>query len=160
MSDVSTNEFGDRARVNQDCLSASLKRNYDYIICGAGSAGCVVATRLVDSTGANILVLEAGRTDDLDITNDPNLWPATLGSELDWGFKAEANGLETFWHQCGTAKMGRDEMSVVDGKLKVYGIEGLRIADASVMPRVTSGNTMAPCVIIGEQAAKFMALST
>jgi hypothetical protein len=41
--------------------------------------------------------------------------------------------------------------------LKVYGIEGLRIADASIMPRVTSGNTMAPCVIIGEQAAKFMA---
>jgi choline dehydrogenase len=70
------------------------------------------------------------------------------------------NGLGTFWHECGTAKMGRDEMSVVDAKLKVYGIEGLRIADASIMPRVTSGNTMAPCVIIGEQAAKFMALST
>jgi choline dehydrogenase len=67
------------------------------------------------------------------------------------------NGLGTFWHECGTAKMGRDEMSVVDAKLKVYGIEGLRIADASIKPRVTSGNTMAPCVIIGEQAAKFMA---
>jgi choline dehydrogenase len=77
--------------MNQDRMSASLKRNYDYIICGAGSAGCVVAARLAESTGAEILVLEAGGTDDLDITNDPNLWPTTLGSELDWGFKAAAN---------------------------------------------------------------------
>lgn len=66
------------------------------------------------------------------------------------------DGVSTFWHQSCTAKMGRDEMSVVDGELKVYGIEGLRIADASVLPRVTSGNTMAPCVVIGEQAAIFL----
>lgn len=75
-------------------------------------------------------------------------------SELGTFFR---NGLATFWHQCGTAKMGRDSMSVVDGKLKVYGVEGLRIADASVLPRVTTGNTMAPCVVIGEQAAEFIA---
>jgi choline dehydrogenase len=49
--------------------------------------------------------------------------------------------------------MGRDSMSVVDGQLKVYGIENLRIADGSIMPRVTTGNTMAPCIIIGERAA-------
>jgi choline dehydrogenase len=66
------------------------------------------------------------------------------------------NGLTTFWHQSCTAKMGRDAMSVVDNKLKVYGIEGLRIADASVLPRVTTGNTMAPCVIIGERAASLL----
>jgi choline dehydrogenase len=66
------------------------------------------------------------------------------------------NGLTTFWHQSCTAKMGRDAMSVVDSKLKVYGIEGLRIADASVLPRVTTGNTMAPCVIIGERAANML----
>jgi choline dehydrogenase len=59
----------------------------------------------------------------------------------------------TYWHESCTAKMGRDEASVVDGQLRVHGIEGLRIADASVMPRVTTGNTMAGCVIIGEQAA-------
>jgi choline dehydrogenase len=44
-------------------------------------------------------------------------------------------------------------MSVVDHELKVYGIEGLRIADSSIMPRITTGNTMAPCVVIGERAA-------
>ena len=52
--------------------------------------------------------------------------------------------------------MGRDPMSVVDGRLRVYGVEGLRVADASIMPRVTTGNTMAPCVVIGEQAATFL----
>ncbi len=62
----------------------------------------------------------------------------------------------TYWHQTCTAKMGRDEMSVVDGRLQVYGIENLRIADGSIMPRVTTGNTMAPCVIIGEKAAGFL----
>lgn len=59
----------------------------------------------------------------------------------------------TYWHQCGTAKMGLDNLSVVDASLSVYGIERLRIADGSIMPRVTTGNTQAPCAIIGEQAA-------
>jgi choline dehydrogenase len=64
------------------------------------------------------------------------------------------NGIVTFWLQTCTAKMGRDSMSVVDGNLRVYGIDNLRIADGSIMPRVTTGNTMAPCVIIGERAQK------
>lgn len=59
----------------------------------------------------------------------------------------------TYWHQSCTAKMGRDSMSVVDHQLKVYGIKGLRIADASIMPRIPTGNIMAPCVVIGERAA-------
>jgi choline dehydrogenase len=62
----------------------------------------------------------------------------------------------SYWHQTCTAKMGQDAMSVVDSELKVYGIEHLRIADGSVMPRVTTGNTMAPCVIIGERAADLL----
>src|SRR5499427_9436407 len=62
----------------------------------------------------------------------------------------------SFWHQTSTAKMGRDAMSVVDGDLRVYGVKNLRIADGSVMPRVTTGNTMAPCVIIGERAGEML----
>ena len=62
----------------------------------------------------------------------------------------------SFWHQTCTAKMGRDPMSVVDGNLKVYGIEKLRIADGSIMPRVTTGNTMAACVVIGERAGEML----
>ena len=62
----------------------------------------------------------------------------------------------TYYHQTCTAKMGRDTMSVVDGNLKVYGIDNLRIADGSIMPRVTTGNTMAPCVVIGERAGEIL----
>jgi choline dehydrogenase len=64
------------------------------------------------------------------------------------------NAAVTYWHQSCTAKMGQDAMSVVDGRLLVYGLQGLRIADASIMPHVTSGNTMAPCVVIGERAVE------
>ena len=63
------------------------------------------------------------------------------------------------YHQTCTAKIGRDAMSVVDGHLKVYGIDNLRIADGSVMPRVTTGNTMAPCVIIGERPAEMLRMA-
>jgi choline dehydrogenase len=62
----------------------------------------------------------------------------------------------SYWHQTCTAKMGGDPVSVVDGQLKVYGVDRLRIADGSIMPRVTTGNTMAPCVIIGERAAQIL----
>jgi choline dehydrogenase len=65
-------------------------------------------------------------------------------------------GAITYWHQTCSAKMGRDAMSVVDGDLKVYGIENLRIADGSVMPRTTTCNTMAPCVVIGERAGEIL----
>jgi choline dehydrogenase-like flavoprotein len=78
---------------------------------------------------------------------------ALEGAALERFFR---DGLGTFWHQCGTARMGRDAMSVVDGKLNVYGVDRLRIADASILPRVTTGNTMAPCVVIGELAAAFL----
>jgi len=52
--------------------------------------------------------------------------------------------------------MGRDPMSVVDGHLKVYGIDNLRVADGSIMPRISTGNTMAPCVVIGERCAELL----
>lgn len=66
------------------------------------------------------------------------------------------NAAVTYWHETGTCKMGRDALAVVDGKLRVRGIEGLRVADGSIMPRVTTGNTMAPCMIIGERMAEIL----
>jgi choline dehydrogenase len=62
----------------------------------------------------------------------------------------------TYHHQVGTCSMGLDEDAVVDPELCVYGVEGLRVADASVMPAVTSGNTHAPTVMIGERAAELV----
>ena len=68
------------------------------------------------------------------------------------------DALMSYAHQTCTAKMGRDSMSVVDGTLKIYGVDNLRVADGSVVPRVTTGPTMAPCVIIGERAGEILKL--
>jgi choline dehydrogenase len=59
----------------------------------------------------------------------------------------------TVWHPVGTCKMGRDHLAVVDDQLRVYGVDGLRVADASIAPVIPSGNTSAMCYMIGEKCA-------
>ena len=71
---------------------------------------------------------------------------------LDW----IRNNAETTYHPVGTCKMGVDPMAVVDNELRVHGMEGLRVADASIMPTLTSGNTNAPSIMIGEKASRMV----
>jgi len=71
---------------------------------------------------------------------------------LDWVKK----NAETTYHPVGTCKMGSDPMAVVDDQLRVHGITGLRVADASIMPTLTSGNTNAPSIMIGEKASRMV----
>jgi choline dehydrogenase len=80
--------------------------------------------------------------------------PASMSDEelTKW---LRATAMTTF-HPVGTAKMGNDPMAVVDARLKVHGIEGLRVADASIMPIISSGNTNAPAIMIGEKCADFI----
>jgi choline dehydrogenase len=100
------------------------------------------------------LCREVGNSAPLRPYTKREVMPGTLkGSELEDFVR---NAAITYHHQTCTAKMGRDSMSVVDAQLKVYGIENLRVADGSVMPRVITGNTMAPCVVIGERAAEVL----
>ena len=90
-----------------------------------------------------------------DIANDEIAPGVNIQSDdelLDW----VRHNAETTYHPVGTCKMGSDPMAVVDDRLRVHGIERLRIADASIMPTLTSGNTNAPSIMIGEKASRMI----
>jgi choline dehydrogenase len=97
-----------------------------------------------------------------ELGNSKPMKPFVKREILPGDLKAEAldnlirDGAISMHHVTCTAKIGQDELSVVDAKLRVYGVGNLRIADGSIMPRITTGNTHAPCVIIGERMAEIL----
>ncbi|WP_261405861.1 GMC oxidoreductase [Chenggangzhangella methanolivorans] len=101
------------------------------------------------------LCREIGNSETLRPFVKRELMPGPLADAEQLTFLRNAAG--TYFHQSCTARMGRDPMAVVDGSLKVYGVENLRVADASVMPAIAGGNTLAPCVLIGERASDLIA---
>ena len=95
------------------------------------------------------LCRELGASDAFAEVRKREIMPGPLGRKEMIEFIK--NGATTYFHPTGTCKMGVCADSVVDPQLRVYGIDGLRIADASIMPDVTSGNTNAPSIMIGER---------
>jgi len=99
------------------------------------------------------------------IMQSPAMRPLNNGTELEPGLATSSdaqliefirNKAETIYHPVGTCKMGADPMAVVDDRLRVHGIANLRVADASIMPRLIGGNTNAPTMVIGEKAARMV----
>jgi choline dehydrogenase len=103
------------------------------------------------------LCREVGNSAALRPYTKREVMPGNLkGAELE---KFIRDAATTFSHETCTAKMGRDSMSVVDSRLMVYGVDNLRIADGSIMPRVATGQTMGPCIVIGERAGEILKIA-
>ena len=82
---------------------------------------------------------------------DGKMWPDLIESDAGLVEHARQN-MNTMWHPIGSCRMGTDEHAVVDAGLRVRGVDGLFVADSSVMPQITSGNTNAPTLVIASKA--------
>ena len=84
-------EFRKSVEQNQHQLASSIRKTIDFIVCGAGSSGSVVAGRLAENPDVQVLLLEAGGSDDIPEISDPEKWFFNLGTSREWGFSTEAN---------------------------------------------------------------------
>ena len=85
--DTQTLDFIEQARANETKPASELKPHYDFIVCGSGSSGSVVARRLAENPAVGVLLLEAGGSDDVPSVMEANQWPLNLASERNWGFR-------------------------------------------------------------------------
>src|ERR1700704_439981 len=84
-------DFAERVRENQRKLREGLRSQYDFIVCGSGSSGSVVARRLAENPDVSVLLLEAGGSDEVPSVTEAARWFENLGSERDWNFVAQPN---------------------------------------------------------------------
>lgn len=123
------------------------REEYDIVIVGGGSGGCVVASYLAEHTDASIALIEAGAVDHDPfihipagfakmLAHDRNVW--TYETIPQHGSERVERSVTTMWRPVGTCRMGQGARAVVDARLRVRGIDGLRVIDASIMPNITS----------------------
>jgi choline dehydrogenase len=122
----------------------------------------VIQPNFLEAEDDRKVLIEAGRKA-LEVMQAPAfdacrkeiILPPDSASDDAWLLHIQKS-METVYHPVGTCKMGSDEMAVVDDHLRVRGIEGLRVVDASIMPNIVSGNTNAPVYMIAEKAAEWI----
>lgn len=128
----------DHPAIHPSYLAAA--RDCDTIVAGIKVARTVCATEPVKSL----------------ITDEHSPGPSVGADDDEAILNWARNTATTIYHPTGTCKMGNDKRAVVNDRLQVHGVEGLRVADASIMPTITSGNTNAPAIMIGEKASEMV----
>jgi len=131
--EITSSNISDYPAIHPNCLSAAVDQDIAV-------AGMKITRKLVGSKAMAPFVVE-------EVSPGPK-----VQSEEDL-LDSARNISQTIYHPVGTCKMGSDANSVVDSRLRVNGVKGLRVVDASIMPSITSGNTNAPVIMIAEKAA-------
>ncbi|MDA0821025.1 MAG: GMC family oxidoreductase N-terminal domain-containing protein [Proteobacteria bacterium] len=168
---LSLDKFGDPLH-SFDAITPSVcnlkpsSRGHVRVHCGdAGEAPAITLNYLSSETDRDVAVAGLRLTRKIMAAQalarfEPCEWLPGAQLESDEQLREAAAALgTTIFHPVGTCKMGSDSAAVVGDRLKVHGIENLRVIDASIMPQITSGNTNAPTVMIAEKGAEFVIAS-